>query len=270
MKEYDNLFKLIDVFPDYMHIKPERNQSKNHKHGLSRRNIDYSLRKGASVVYNKYMKYDRPDFADGHPSAGISKEGYDSGGHIIDSSRPGDRDSEDNYGSAYDISDIKEKMLESGYETATFAAGSFWRAEAIFRKVKGVLATAVGFMGGSVKFPTYEQVSEGNTGHVEAVQVVFDPQKVRYEKLLELFWVLHNPTVSGEEGPEVQSQYRSVIFYHNERQRDLAISSKKEQESSGKFKRSIATEIVPATRFYKAREYHQQYYEKMDGGKKLR
>ncbi|TGC09366.1 peptide-methionine (S)-S-oxide reductase MsrA [Methanolobus halotolerans] len=169
----------------------------------------------------------------------------------------------------YGTDDLKEKLLDSGYETATFAAGSFWRAEAIFRRVSGVIATSVGFIGGSVKYPTYQQVSTGDTGHVEAVQIIFDPHIVPYEKLLELFWELHNPTISGQEGPEVPSQYRSVIFYHNERQHDIAIASKNEQASSGKFKRSIATEILPATRFYKAREYHQQYYEKMDGGKKL-
>ncbi|MDW7733567.1 MAG: peptide-methionine (S)-S-oxide reductase MsrA [Methanolobus sp.] len=164
---------------------------------------------------------------------------------------------------------IQDKLLQKEYETATFAAGSFWRAEAIFRQVRGVIATAVGFMGGTVEYPTYQQVSTGETGHAEAVQIVFDPQVVPYEKLLELFWELHNPTEAPKEREEILSQYRSIIFYHNEKQHDIAISSKKQQESSGKFKRNIITEILPAGRFYKAREYHQQYYEKMGSGGKL-
>lgn len=133
----------------------------------------------------------------------------------------------------------------------------------------GVIATAVGFMGGSVKYPTYEEVSAGNTGHAEAVQLVFDPQIVSYEKLLELFWELHNPTEASREGKNIPSQYRSIIFYHNEKQHDVAVSSKDQQKSSGRFKRNIITEILPAGRFYKAREYHQQYYEKMGSGGKI-
>lgn len=124
-------------------------------------------------------------------------------------------------------------------------------------------------MGGTVKYPTYEQVSTGETGHAEAVQLVFDPQVVSYEKLLELFWELHNPTEALKEGEYVPSQYRSIIFYHNEKQHDIAVSSKNQQEISGKFKRNIITEILPAGRFYKAKEYHQQYYEKMDSGGKI-
>ncbi|MBN2110504.1 MAG: peptide-methionine (S)-S-oxide reductase MsrA [Methanosarcinaceae archaeon] len=163
---------------------------------------------------------------------------------------------------------MKDKILQTGYETATFAAGSFWRAEAIFRRVKGVIATSVGFMGGTVEYPTYKQVSTGETGHAEAVQIIFDPQVVSYEKLLELFWELHNPTEPAEEG-EIQSQYRSVIFYHNEKQHEIAVISKHYQESSGRFKRKIITEIQPASRFYKAKEYHQQYYEKVSSGGKI-
>lgn len=168
----------------------------------------------------------------------------------------------------YDFA-VSEKMTQTEYETATFAAGSFWRAEAIFRQVRGVIATAVGFMGGTVEYPTYEQVSTGETGHAEAVQIVFDPKIVSYEKLLELFWELHNPTEPAEAGEEIQSQYRSIIFFHNETQHETAARSKHDQESSGRFKREIITEILPATRFYKAKEYHQQYYEKMDSGGKI-
>ncbi|WP_340818153.1 peptide-methionine (S)-S-oxide reductase MsrA [Methanolobus sp. WCC4] len=160
---------------------------------------------------------------------------------------------------------LPEKLRDQGYELATFAAGSFWVAEAIFRKVQGVIATAVGYMGGELDYPTYEEVSEGDTGHVEAVQIVYDPEILSYEKLLELFWELHNPTVpDGEE--ELPEQYRSVIFYHNEIQRALAIRSKDEVKKSGKFKKDLITEIRPAERFFRAKEYHQQYYEKMDSG----
>ncbi|WP_406657381.1 peptide-methionine (S)-S-oxide reductase MsrA [Methanolobus sp. ZRKC2] len=168
----------------------------------------------------------------------------------------------------YDFA-AKEKIPQIEYEIATFAAGSFWRVEAIFRQVRGVLATTVGFMGGMTEYPTYQQVSTGETGHAEVVQIIFDPQVVSYEKLLELFWEVHNPTKPADEGEKIQSQYRSVIFYHNENQHIIAVNSKRDQESSGRFKRDIITEILPATRFYKAKEYHQQYYEKMNSGGKL-
>lgn len=156
-----------------------------------------------------------------------------------------------------------EKVINREYEIATFAAGSFWRVEAIFRMVRGVIATAVGYMGGTVEYPSYKQVSTGETGHVETVQIFFDPRVLSYEKLIELFWELFIPSGWDHEAKKVPSQYRSVIFYHNDKQRDIAIQSKLEMQKSGKFKEEIITEILPATRFYKAEEYHQQLYEKM-------
>ncbi|WP_445475394.1 peptide-methionine (S)-S-oxide reductase MsrA [Methanococcoides methylutens] len=162
--------------------------------------------------------------------------------------------------------ELPEKLRNEGYEIATFAAGSFWIAEAIFRKVRGVVATAVGYMGGKLDYPTYEEVSEGDTGHIEVVQIVYDPKVVPYEKLLELFWELHNPTVPDEKGEKMPVQCRSVIFYHNDEQKSLATLSKREIERSGKFKKAIITEIRPAARFYRAKEYHQQYFEKMSSG----
>jgi peptide-methionine (S)-S-oxide reductase len=159
-----------------------------------------------------------------------------------------------------------EQVINREYEIATFAAGSFWRVEAIFRRVRGVIATAVGYMGGTVEYPSYKQVSTGETGHVETVQIFFDPRVLSYEKLLELFWELHNPTGPDHEADKVASQYRSVIFYHNDEQREVAIQSKLEMQKSGRFEKEIITEILPATRFYKAKEYHQQLYEKMRFG----
>lgn len=164
---------------------------------------------------------------------------------------------------------LHNQLLAGDYELATFGAGSFWRAEAIFRQVAGVIGTAVGYIGGTVEFPTHKQVSTGKTGHVEAVQVVFDPEIVSYEKLLELFWELHNPTAPDKDNENLSSQYRSMIFYHNERQREIAADSKQHQQDAGNFKRDIITEIAPATRFYRANEYYQQYYEKTDFGGKL-
>jgi peptide-methionine (S)-S-oxide reductase len=161
---------------------------------------------------------------------------------------------------------LHDQMLAGDYEIATFGAGSFWRVEAIFRRVTGVIGTAVGYIGGKVEYPSYEQVSTGKTGHVEAVQVIFDPDIVPYEKLLELFWELHNPTAPEEDSKNLSSQYKSVIFYHNEKQRKTAADSKKRQEDAGYFKRDIVTEIVPVSRFFRAKEYHQQYYEKVDSG----
>lgn len=121
-------------------------------------------------------------------------------------------------------------------------------------------------MGGTVEYPSYKQVSTGETGHVETVQIFFDPRVLSYEKLLKLFWELHNPTGLDHETDKVASQYRSVIFYHNDKQRDIAIQSKLEMQKSVRFGKEIITEILPATRFYKAKEYHQQLYEKIRFG----
>lgn len=147
-------------------------------------------------------------------------------------------------------------------EKATFAAGCFWGVEANFRKVKGVIATAVGYTGGNFENPTYKDVCTGRTGHAEAVDILFDPAVVSYEQLLEVFWNIHDPTTTNRQGPDIGTQYRSAIFYHNEEQRSTTIASKERAQSSGKFKKPIVTEIVPASTFYRAEEYHQQYFEK--------
>ncbi len=147
-------------------------------------------------------------------------------------------------------------------ETATFAAGCFWGVEETFRNIKGVKETMVGYTGGHQKDPTYKAVCTDETGHAEAVQVIYDPLEVSYEKLLEVFWENHDPTTANRQGPDVGSQYRSSIFYHTPEQKALAQKSKDELEKSGQFKRPIVTEITPATTFYKAEDYHQQYLKK--------
>jgi len=148
------------------------------------------------------------------------------------------------------------------YQKATFAAGCFWGVEAAFRKVNGVVSTTVGYTAGHTPNPTYQQVRTGKTGHAEAVEVVFDPAVVTYEQLLEIFWDIHDPTSLNRQGPDVGTQYRSAIFYHSDEQRAAAEASKQALERSGRFGRPIVTEIVPATTFYRAEEYHQQYLEK--------
>jgi peptide-methionine (S)-S-oxide reductase len=149
-----------------------------------------------------------------------------------------------------------------GLEKATFAAGCFWGIEKAFRQVKGVVATAVGFSGGHFERPTYEQVCSLDTGHAEAVRVIFDPKVVSYVTLLDVFWKIHDPTTKDRQGPDVGKQYRSAIFYHNEEQKAAAIVSMEKLEKSGAFKNPIVTEIVPISAFYMAEEYHQQYFEK--------
>jgi peptide-methionine (S)-S-oxide reductase len=144
-------------------------------------------------------------------------------------------------------------------ELATFGAGCFWGVEETFRTLKGVVKTEVGYTGGTVKNPNYEEVCTDKTGHAEAVQVTFDPKLISYKKLLEIFWNNHNPTTINRQGPDVGSQYRSAIFYHSEEQKKQAEESKKELENSGKWKSPIVTSIEPAKTFYKAEEYHQKY-----------
>ena len=147
-------------------------------------------------------------------------------------------------------------------EQATFAAGCFWGVEAAFRQVSGVVDTAVGYTGGSLANPTYEDVCTDRTGHVEAVEVTFDPSRVGYEDLLNVFWENHDPTQKNRQGPDVGTQYRSAIFFHDPAQRDAAIASRDRLEKSGRFRRPIVTEIVPAATFWRAEEYHQKYLEK--------
>jgi peptide-methionine (S)-S-oxide reductase len=147
-------------------------------------------------------------------------------------------------------------------EKATFAAGCFWGVEAAFRQLKGVKSTAVGYTGGQTANPTYEQVCTDRTGHAEAVEVEFDPAATAYDELLAAFWENHDPTQLNRQGPDHGSQYRTAIFYHSSEQKALAEKSKERLAASGKFKRPIVTEIVPAAEFYRAEEYHQQYLEK--------
>jgi peptide-methionine (S)-S-oxide reductase len=154
-------------------------------------------------------------------------------------------------------------MTGSGHEikTATFGAGCFWGVEAAFGKVQGVTATAAGYMGGSAKNPTYEQVCSGETGHAEVVQVIYDPARVTFEKLLSVFWSIHDPTQLNRQGPDVGSNYRSVIFFHDAEQGRIARTSREALQVSGRFGFGrIVTAIQPATDFWRAEEYHQQYF----------
>lgn len=147
-------------------------------------------------------------------------------------------------------------------ELATFAGGCFWCMEPPFEKIEGVTGAVSGYTGGTKENPTYEEVSAGGTGHAESVQVLFDPKKVTYEKLLDVFWHNINPTDSGGQFVDRGNQYRSAIFYHSPAQRDAALKSKAALEKSGKFKKPIVTEIVEYKKFYPAEDYHQDYYKK--------
>ena len=144
--------------------------------------------------------------------------------------------------------------------TATFAAGCFWQVEAEFRRTPGVLATEVGYSGGVTESPTYRDVCTDRTGHAEVVRVEFDPKQISYEKLLDVYWGLHDPTTMNRQGPDVGSQYRSAIFVHDAEQKDVAEASKARAQEH--FRRPIVTEITPASEFYPAEEYHQRYLEK--------
>ncbi len=147
-------------------------------------------------------------------------------------------------------------------EKATFGAGCFWGVEVAFRQLKGVTATQVGYLGGSLENPTYKDVCSGRTGHAEVVEVTYDPAQSSYEDLLKVFWENHDPTQLNRQGPDVGEQYRSAIFFHTPEQETAARASKAQLDASGRFKRPIATEITPASKFYRAEEYHQQYLEK--------
>ena len=149
-------------------------------------------------------------------------------------------------------------------EQATFGAGCFWGVEHAFRQVEGVEDAAVGYRGGTLDNPTYKDLCTDRTGHAEVVQVEFDPAVVSYEELLEVFWKIHDPTQLNRQGPDFGTQYRSVIFYHMEEQKVKATESKEKLQSSGAFKKPIATEIAPASTFFRAEEYHQRYFEKHD------
>ncbi len=155
---------------------------------------------------------------------------------------------------------------EKKLEKATFGAGCFWGVEETFREVHGVVDTAVGFMGGILENPTYPEVCTGKTGHAEVVQVTYDPGEVSYRDLLNVFWSAHDPTTLNRQGPDIGTQYRSVIFYHTPEQEAAARASKAAVERSGRFRRPIVTAIEPAGTFWRAEEYHQQYFAKHGGG----
>lgn len=150
-------------------------------------------------------------------------------------------------------------------KTATFGAGCFWGVEAAFRDVPGVIATEAGYAGGSTKNPRYEEVCTGKTGHAEAVRLTYDPDRVTYDDLLAVFWSIHDPTEKDRQGPDIGTNYRSVIFYHDKEQEQHATRSKEAMNRSGRFLRPVVTEIVPAAEFWRAEEYHQQYQERHGG-----
>ena len=147
-------------------------------------------------------------------------------------------------------------------QKATFGAGCFWGVEAAFRQVKGVTATRVGYLGGKMNNPTYNDVCTDMTGHAEVVEVEFDPSKVTYDDLLNVFWSCHDPTQLNRQGPDIGTQYRSAIFFHDPEQEKAARVSKEKLQASGRYKRPIVTEITPASEFWIAEDYHQQYLEK--------
>ncbi len=152
--------------------------------------------------------------------------------------------------------------VQAGLAQAAFGAGCFWGVEAAFRELPGVRETAVGYQGGTLKNPSYEDVCSGRTGHAEVVHVEYDPKEISYDRLLELFWAEHDPTTPNRQGPDVGTQYRSVIFYYTPTQKAAAAASKAKLEASGRFKRPVVTQILPAPDFYRAEEYHQRYLEK--------
>lgn len=152
--------------------------------------------------------------------------------------------------------------MSGKFEFATLAGGCFWCTEAIFKRLKGVISVKPGYAGGKQDNPTYEQVSSGNTGHAEAIQIEFDPKIIGFDKILDIFWHTHNPTTLNQQGNDTGTQYRSVIFYHSKKQNEIALKSKENLEKEGVYKDPIVTEIVPFTNFFDAENYHKDYYEK--------
>ncbi len=157
-------------------------------------------------------------------------------------------------------SESKQSMPTNKLDTATLGAGCFWCTEAIFQNLKGVHSVVSGYAGGHTKNPTYQQVCSDTTGHAEVSQITYDPSIISYAELLEVFWKVHNPTTLNRQGNDIGTQYRSVIFYHNDAQRKLAEQYKKQLDSAGAFDGPIVTQIVPYTNFYPAEDYHQNYY----------
>jgi peptide-methionine (S)-S-oxide reductase len=153
--------------------------------------------------------------------------------------------------------------MSTTHKLAVFGAGCFWGVESAFRAVEGVVDVAVGYAGGTVPKPNYRTVCSGKTGHAEVVQVEYDPARVTFEQLLEVFWQIHDPTTLNRQGPDFGTQYRSIIFYSDEHERKAAEESKRRLDQSGKLPRPVVTQIAPAAEFYRAEEYHQRYYERM-------
>jgi peptide-methionine (S)-S-oxide reductase len=169
-------------------------------------------------------------------------------------------------GAAAMSTDNRSKPASSGtLETATFGAGCFWCVEAVFQNLQGVASVMSGYAGGTVENPTYEQVCSGATGHAEVCQIQFDPARISYRELLEVFWQTHDPTTLNRQGSDEGTQYRSAIFYHSDRQRQTAELYKKELAAAKIWDRPIVTEIVPFKKFYKAEDYHQNYYRQHAG-----
>lgn len=153
-----------------------------------------------------------------------------------------------------------ERVVPDSLEIATLAGGCFWKMDACYQQLKGIKKLAVGYGGGTVVNPTYEQVGTQKTGHAESIQLIYDPKIVNYRTILEVFWTIHDPTQFNREGNDVGNDYRSAVFYHNEKQREIAESVKDSLNKAQVFKKEIITEITPYTNFYKAEEYHQDYY----------
>jgi peptide-methionine (S)-S-oxide reductase len=158
--------------------------------------------------------------------------------------------------------ETRSSASENRLEKTTFAGGCFWCMQPPFDKLDGVISTTVGYCGGKEENPTYKQVSAGNTGHAEAIEVVYDPSRISYTELLNVFWMNIDPTQENGQFADIGAQYRTAIFYHSEEQKRLAEASKKELKNTGRFSKKIVTAIVPATPFYRAEEYHQDYYKK--------
>ena len=177
------------------------------------------------------------------------------------SNSPAEHPHRHNYKKLYQAPHFHHYMpIKPAAHKATFAAGCFWGVEEAFAKISGVISTQVGYIGGKTKHPTYKQVCTGNTGQAEAVEVTFEPTTITYQQLLDTFWNCHDPTTINRQGPDVGTQYRSAIFYHSEAQKKAA--EKFKQQWQKKFTRPIVTEIVKASEFYRAEEYHQQYWKK--------
>jgi len=159
------------------------------------------------------------------------------------------------------MSSLKNNAPSSS-DTATFGAGCFWCVEAVFRELKGVISVSPGYAGGTVKNPSYREVCTGSTGHAEVCQIVFDPALIKFDDLMEVFWQTHDPTTLNKQGNDVGNQYRSVIFFHNNQQRETAEYYKKKLNDSGAFNSAIITKIEPFSNYYPAEDYHKDYYEK--------